>query len=288
MRDERYISFNLGPRSVRKVKRLLKSLRLLDLAKLDETGPLTGLCSIRLEANDSRLPRLLSELKSRGLTVIPRADRIYSPAELDAAPWLRLRLTTVGLLGGANLEQPYDYSRACTTCGAGSSPVPPLRADMNRMGKKLLDFTAHDGHLIATRDLAESLAGSGITGFGQRPVVHATGKPADGFCWLQITSEWPPLSSSSVVAKEDECPNCARAGHFDSWAEPTELHFPEVPSGVADFAATFEYFGVWRHPQMTRRPVGGARCNIVSQRCRQELLRTKVRHLSFAPVTISA
>jgi hypothetical protein len=64
---------------------------------------------------------------------------------------------TAGLLGGTNLGQEFDYASACIVCGAGAQPVPPILADLVRMGTKQLDVTAHDGLIIVARDLAERL-----------------------------------------------------------------------------------------------------------------------------------
>lgn len=287
MHDDRIVSFNLGAKRLRESRALLSRLALWDSAELEGPGPVRGLCSVRLAAVDPRLPELVEALRGLGHPEFPRAERIYSKAELATFPWLHLRVTTTGLLGGANLEQPYDYSDACSTCGAGSCPIPPLRIDAKRMGRKLLDVTAHDGQIVVARSLASTLKSAGLTGFEVHPVVHSTGKTADAFVWLRVTSQWQAFEPTSVVTTGDPCPECHRAGHYDSWAEPTELRYSVPPTVPCDLGQTYEYFGVWRM-QDQRKPVGGHRAILISQAFRRALIGAKVRHLQFDPVVLAA
>jgi hypothetical protein len=201
--------------------------------------------------------------------------------------WYRLVLETAGLAASVNLGQPFDFGRACRRCGAGAVPIAPLYIDAARMGKKALDATAHDLRIVVTRALAERLASEGLSGFEARPVAHKTEtrlRPEERFAWLEPTFEWPPFAARSAVAREDECPECRRSGHFDSSSPPTLLRYPGVPRGATDFGATFEYFGRWRAPGKTAPNVGGGRLAIVSERFRQVLLAAKVRHVRFEPI----
>jgi hypothetical protein len=287
MRDDRIVSFNLGARRLRESQALLSRLALWESAELEQSGPIVGFCLVRLAATDPRLPELVAALQDLGHPVVPRAERCYSGKELAAFSWFRLRVATAGLMGGVNLDQPYDFADACSTCGAGARPIPPLRIDANRMGKKLLDATAHDGQVIVASSLVSSLLSAGLTGFELRPVVHLTGRAANAFVWLQVTSQWQPFQPTSVVATSDPCPTCPRAGNFDSWAEPTELHYSAPPVDTTDIGHTYEYFGVWRLRD-ERQPVGGHRALLVSQAFRQALIDAKVRHLKFDPLVLVA
>jgi hypothetical protein len=287
MRDDRIVSFNLGARRLREARALLSRMALWDSARLEESGPVQGVCMVRLASSDPRLPELLAALRDLGHPVVPRADRTYSKKELDTFSWLRLRVATAGLMGGANLGQPYDFTDACTTCGAGSRPLPPLRIDANRMGQKLLDATAHDGHVVVHQSVLRDLRSAGLTGFEAGPVTHLTGRGADAFAWFQVTTHWHPFERTSSVTIDDPCPSCHRSGHFDCWAEPTELRYLQPPRGVSDIAATYEYLGVWQSPN-DRRPVGGQRALLVSRRFRQALIKANVRHLQFDPVAFAA
>lgn len=49
-------------------------------------------------------------------------------------------------------------------------PTPPLLADLGRMGKKKLDMTAHDGHLVISTDLAVAIDEGQLTGVELQPV----------------------------------------------------------------------------------------------------------------------
>ena len=201
--------------------------------------------------------------------------------------WFRLVVRTVGLFGGVNYEQPYDYTSACRTCGAGSEPVGPLVAQLSRMGRKLLDQTAHDGHLVATRGLADALVAASLTGLEVRPVRRAhAAVPDSGYCWLRVAFQWPPMAPTSGVVTEDLCPECRRTGYFDPSAVPGEWHYSRPPDHAADFGHTRERFGIWRAKAWPagRRGVGGAGGLIVSARARTLLESLRVRHLEYVPV----
>jgi hypothetical protein len=208
----------------------------------------------------------------------------------DADPWHLLRIRTAGLLATVNLGQAYDHSKACPTCGAGAKPVPPLLADLARMGKKPLDHSAHDGQLVTTRELVDAMIGAGLTGFVARSVTRRSSVLPDArFAWLDVTVEWPRLEPSSRVTIEDLCPRCQRGGHFDVLhGGETQLVYDRVPPDAADLNATWEYFGSWRPPAAMARkvPVGGARYVIVSERARQLFVQRRVRWLDFEPVIL--
>jgi len=203
--------------------------------------------------------------------------------------WFRLVLRTVGLCGGINYEQPYDYASACPMCGAGSEPVGPLIAQLSRMGRKLLDRTAHDGHLVATRGLADALVAACLTGFEVRPVRRAhVATPDAGYCWLRVVFQWPPMAPTSSVITEDRCTQCLRTGYFDAGPEPGEWHYLRSPDDAADFGYTWERFGIWRAKAWPagRRGVGGAGGLIVSGRARALLESLKVGRVEYVPVIL--
>jgi hypothetical protein len=165
--------------------------------------------------------------------------------------------------------------------------VPPLIADLARMGKKIVDVTAHDGRLITTRKFADALRAAGATGFTEQAVrSRGSDLPHPGFVWLDIIAEWPPLAPSSQFEREDPCPQCHRAGHFDVAGGGTRLVSRDAVDTVSDFNVTWEYFGVWRTVMTAARrlPVGGARWLIVSARARELFVAHKVRHVSFEPL----
>ena len=205
----------------------------------------------------------------------------------ESPVWFRLVVRTVGLCGGVNYEQPYDYANACPTCGAGSEPVGPLVAQLSRMGRKLLDQTAHEGHVVTVRGLADALVAAGMTGLEVRPVRRAhVAVPDSGYCWLRVAFQWPPMAPTSRVVTEDLCPQCQRTGYYDLGAEPGAWHYSRPPDDAADFGYTWERFGIWRAKAWTagRRGVGGAGGLIVSGSARALLESLKVRHLEYVPV----
>ncbi len=105
-----------------------------------------------------------------------------TPSDLDSAPFLRLMLRTVGLLGPGNAdnrESLFDFDNACKTCGAGARPRLPVHVPLASMGKKRMDFTAHCGLLIVARDLIQSLRTAKLSGFETFRVRDAKGKAQD-------------------------------------------------------------------------------------------------------------
>jgi hypothetical protein len=155
------------------------------------------------------------------------------------------------------------------------------------MGKKIIDCTAHDGCLVTTRRFADALGEAGATGCVARPVrSRGSERPDPEFVWLDVTTEWPPLTPASRLEHEDVCPQCGRAGHFDVAGGGTKLVSQAVPATACDFNATWEYFGVWRTSMTAqkREPVGGARYVIVSAKARELFLAHKVKHVTFEPL----
>jgi hypothetical protein len=204
--------------------------------------------------------------------------------------WHLLRVKTAGLLGGSILGQEFEYTGACIVCGAGARPVPPILADLARMGAKQLDVTAHDGLIIVARELAERFEAAGLTGFTSSPVHGRSPKaPHGSFRHVAISYVWPPSDESSRLATEDPCPVCRRAGHFDIHPTGTQLVYSAVPPAATDFGHTWEYFGTWHLvARAGRRPVGGQQFVIVSERARALLGSLHRRHLAFEPVVVRA
>jgi hypothetical protein len=201
--------------------------------------------------------------------------------------WFRLVVRTAGLAGGFNYRQAYDHAGACAVCGAGAIPVGPLVAELSRMGRKLLDRTAHDGHLVVTAGLADTLVGAGVTGVEVRPVRRPhRDVPDPGYRWLHVVFTWPAMASRSMVTTDDLCPRCRRTGYFDVGREAGEWRYAEPPVPPADFGYTWERFGYWRAAawEPGLRGVGGAGEVIVSSRARALLAACGVRHVEYLPV----
>lgn len=289
MQDYLFVSFFLGHKEGDAAKRLLADCDLLEVLEERRNrhawlGDIHLGVSLRLPKEDARLQRLLTRLAERGVDPFTRIDRTYTAAELDNAEWLELYVATAGLLGGVDYGQSYDRTQACLRCGAGSTPIPPLVADLGRMGKKDLDHLIYEGHLIASKRVADGLAG--LTGVELAP-VRSPRKPPDGrWRWLRIQSELPPMVSG--YKQEHGCILCGRAGHYGDFTEPATPTYAPLPKDLPDFNLTVEYFGDWgqRRDASQAHPVGGARGVVVSQRVRQRLLELKVRRLIWVPVTV--
>lgn len=286
VRDTRFIAFNLGAARIEATKDILRRAGLENSPGFRRDGILAGYFSVELPVADPRLSALVRELDTSKVDYSLRADRQYSERFLDRFPWLVLRIKTAGLLGGVNLEQTYDHTGTCPTCGAGSVPIAPLLAETSRMGRKAIDATAHDGHLVVTTALADAIESAGLNGFAFEPVSRSEDRDPDpAFRWLRIVAECRPLSPVSMLEIDDLCPACGRAGHYDAYSRSTEFWCQGWGDPGTDFNWTWEYFGRWRmNTKDVRQHVGGMRLPVVSQRVRSLFKKLKVRQVSFDPV----
>lgn len=292
MRDFTFISFFLGHDAGDLCRSLLSEYRLLEVARASKLNSVwqhgsDGGCMLRLPAGDSRLISLIQSLEEHGVSVFRRHDREFSKKELDAAPWLILRVATAGLLGGVDYDQPYDHSRACPICGAGAQPEPPLIAQITKVGKKMIDHLVYENHLIASRPVVSSLLALALTGLVAEPVRSPRKHPSQTHSWIRIHAAVSLLDASSLgLRREVPCTACERSGHY--WSSDS----PWVPSlrrePASDFSLSWQYFGDWtqnRSPNQVRA-VGGAQEIIVSQRARRVLRSARVRFLHWIPIEI--
>src|SRR5690349_17637057 len=140
MKDFLFVSFFMGHEKGEEADRILRACDLLETAKADRANRHSSLgeihfgVSLRLPWSDPRLHALLDRLRENGVEPFTRVDREYSAQELDEAEWLILRVATAGLYGGVDFGQAYSFQDACETCGAGADPVPPLIAEIGKMG----------------------------------------------------------------------------------------------------------------------------------------------------------
>ena len=291
------VAFFLGHSRGSEAKRLLKECGLLDEALTYHAnrdawghGVHTGV-HLRLRRDDPRVSELMERLRVLDPDASSYPEREYSAREIDEASWLWMTVATAGLWGGVDFNQGYDHARACSTCGAGAVVIPPLIADLGKMGRKDVEHVIHEGHLIARRLVADVLAKAGLSGFEAAPVRSPRGQPSKDFVWLRIGHELPPMCTDFEGAEVDPpCPACARSGYGVNGRGVFELRYDGLPRDLPDFNLTREY---WGDPRQQRRsaehpPVGGARMVVVSQRVRQALLAAKVRRLAWHPVGIAS
>jgi hypothetical protein len=284
MKDIWQVSFDVPTGSSVRVRRVLKACSLADIARA--IGPL---CIVKVPAGDTRIGELKNQLGEFGITASTRVTRHFTKRDLDRASWLKCKIRTVGVSGGATCgEQEFDWTGACPECGAGAVPSPLLLVELWRMGKKKVDATAHDGHIVVTSSVAKALRKARITGFELRGVRRPhLQRPDRDYRWLHVTSTWPPMEPTRVLEVDDLCPKCRRTGHFDSAARPSEFHYSHVPTQTADINTTWERFGYWRGPGFRGPGVGGMAGVIVSQKVRQVFSEQGVRLLDYVPVVFT-
>src|SRR5688572_21842220 len=188
-RDFVRVAFFLGHSRGRQAKQLLKECGLLEEALAYHPnrypwahGVHIGV-HLRLAKEDPRLAALLERLPALDPDASAYPEREYSKRELDDAAWLEMRIATAGMWGGVDYGQVYDHRDACPTCGAGAVVVPPLIADIGKMGRKDIDHVVYEGHRIARRDLVDMLLKAGLTGMQPSQVRLRRGKPSKDFVW---------------------------------------------------------------------------------------------------------
>jgi hypothetical protein len=273
-----FVSAPFGSDTTDKRRVVLEAMRVAGIEPALLGGPM-GL-SLCLEVSDSRLAPFLAGLRGAGVRFMCRAERRFTRGELDRSAWLLCRVATVGITASANLAQAFDRTAACRECGAGSRPIPPLLAELGRMGRKKIDHAAHDGQLVVTADLGLALKAAGLTGLSLHPVMGMPRGVVSGeYLWLRIDSELPPIADGSVFEREEPCDLCGRSGHFDTYEIPTELRYAPLPDGTCDFNRTYEYWGTWKHGR-----VGGKQWTVISQRARRAMLAAGARRLVFEPI----
>jgi hypothetical protein len=294
MQDFLFVSFFLGHDAGDRARRLLAECELLDIALTSRanrhawSGDVHFGVSLRLPVEDERLNTLLKQLRAAGEEPFTRLDREYSLEELDSADWLIMRIATAGLYGGVDYGQSYRFENACGTCGAGAELVPPLVAELGKMGKKDIDHLVYEGHFIVTKRIATALVKAGITGIEPTPVQTPRRPPSAHHVWLRITSEFPRLDESTTgYETEAPCTVCGRGGHYGSAKKPEVPRYKPVPGATPDFNRTWEYFGDWRQvrSETHSRPVGGSQGVVVSQRVRRVLQGLRVRRLVWIPMS---
>lgn len=294
MKDFLFVSFFLGHEAGHRARRLLAECDLLEVALASPynrdawRGKLHFGVSLRLPVEDPRLAPLLRRVRAAGETPFTRLDREHSQQELDSAEWLIVRSATAGLYGGVDYGQSYRFENACPTCGAGAELIPPLIAELGRMGKKDIDHLVYEGHLIVSKRLMLAFQKAGLTGFERGQVRLRRGAPSAQHFWLRITSEFPQLHESTTGYEiEAQCPVCGRAGHYGSATEAEAPRYNRVPIDASDFNRTWEYFGNWQQvrSETHTRPVGGGQGIVVSQRTRRVLQDLEVRRLVWIPMS---
>jgi hypothetical protein len=278
MTDYIYISHNFGKEGLLDLEKFLRKEDLINAANFNKEGITAGLCSIRLPENDNRLKVFIKEIEKTGNKPFIRFDREYSIKEMDNFEYMVLVIKTVGLENPSK-KQKYDYSSACKHCGAGVLPISPLLIPKNSMGKKLIDFTAHNNWLIFKKELAERIATLKLSGISFHPLI--IGRKENEFQWGRIDNILPKLHPSSKIRfNEAKCNFCENSGNFGNFESETKyIYSKEFKSLFKDFNSTFEFFGEWKYSKM-----GGQRLVIVNQKVRQFLLQEKVKNIAFVPI----
>ncbi len=281
MKDFLFVSSNFGKTKLNRLEDFLEEHDLIDIADYNKEGYLIGLCSIRLPVNDPRLKLFISMCKENSENPFIRFDREYSKPELDKFEYLKLTIKTVGL-ENPKPNQEFDFSQACSVCGAGVIPKIPLTIPKNKMGKRVLDCTAHNAWLIFHKKLTKLIEGHNFSGISFGPAI--VGKNSDDFLWGKIVNTLPKLDPSSKLNfNHSNCNKCENSGNFGNFdKESTIVYSTSSKSKFKDFNLTNEFFGEWEFSKL-----GGARLIIIKQSIRQFFINEKVKYLDYTPIAFN-
>jgi hypothetical protein len=177
-----------------------------------------------------------------------RRERVFTTAELEAAPllWLIIRTMEHGS-GGPHYGTQYDLSKACPSCGTGAIQTSSLRLNPSQIPNKGAILQTFDHDRLISSELAQALKEAKITGLTLRTAQSS--KDLIDLRWVQLLPnvELPPMASESRgIFRENPCRRCARDGYFHDVHAPTEIKYDSihvVPDKLPDAVHTYEYFG---------------------------------------------
>ncbi|SEL94945.1 hypothetical protein SAMN05444354_1102 [Stigmatella aurantiaca] len=127
--------------------------------------------------------------KGRAFFTYSHISRHYTRKELEAAELLQLLVRPTFEPPGEMCGTQYDDAVACPHCGAGAKQLTDLHLDVRRIPKKKALAVTIAGELVVAARLAEALLEKGISGADYRPVKHQTGKLAQQWRQLVVTSK---------------------------------------------------------------------------------------------------
>jgi len=206
--------------------------------------------------DEAKLKQFFAEAERQGFvgedTLSMRAEHIYTPVELRAAPLLYFILRTEEKgISGPWYGIRYDLSTACPQCGSGAVQTSPLYLKPSETPKKVAIFQTMNHEYLVSLEFAEVLKKAGITGLELRQArSYKEHKPLP---WMQIVSrkEMPPWRPSTIgftksnLESEKPCPHCNRDGYFHTGKVPLEIAYSKSqvnPDRLPDVIHTYEHF----------------------------------------------
>lgn len=209
---------------------------------------------------------------------MPPAKRTFTKEEIDLARFFLVRIGTSGLDNPKGLDDAFDYSDACPVCKASRIPKTNLHIPTNSMGKKMLDTNLRYGYLIFHVDLIAKIKNNDLRGIGF--VDCSVGRERSLFKEGKISNIFPRLADKSIVTIEDQCPECFKSGHYDTYTIYSEFWYKnhDLDNLTDDFYLTWEYYNWWKkgatHPRL-----------IVSKKCKELVFdKIKQRHIKLEPI----
>lgn len=209
---------------------------------------------------------------------MPPAKRTYTKEEIDSARFFLVRICTSGLDNPKESDNAFDYSKACPICKADRISKTNLHIPVNSMGRKLLDMNFRYGYLIFHENLVTLIINQGIKGIDF--VDCSVGREKSLFKEGKISNVFPKLSDKSIVLIENQCPNCLKSGHYDTYNVYPEFWHKrhDLDTLIDDFYLTWEYYSIWEkgatHPML-----------IISKKCKNLIFdKIKQRHIKLEPI----
>lgn len=207
-----------------------------------------------LAKEDERLPRLLEELRRRGVEWSERWYDVYSEEELDSARLLVVEPYIPGFHfdAGAEWGTTYDYAKGCSVCGTGAPQTSDLFMDsshVRKLKRHPMAWTYYDD-LVISEFVVDALQKAGATGLLLRGV--RSGKKSKrhdpketGHKQLCAVRTLPPVSPRTIgLATEKQCPVCKRDGFRGMNEAPLRIAYrAEDVAQIDDVNESWEWFG---------------------------------------------
>lgn len=267
MEPGRYVVAQVQPEDWVALRRLVAELDPESCWGSDEKYVRAGLRTVLSEARFAEFARRFAAIAPTGL-LTTYAEKIWSPAELDEADWLRVEVVSPAPTpSGPQVGSEYDTRDACPECWAGARLVGPLkiRSPVALAGGSLL--RAWNGELLFAAPVVRTLSGCGLE---FRPLE------VPGWWSAQATETLPPAAGGVLL--QWGCRACGRSGFRPDPEAATDLAYrPYRPAH--DVVCTWEGFGPYNRGNVLSHPA-----LVVRQSLRRRLLRWAPDSCEFFPV----
>lgn len=201
-----------------------------------------GLYEVTFEDDAEGAAALMNVLRREEITWSERVAHVYADDEVWKFPVVVIRPPVAGS-GGPQWGNTYDFHDACTSCGTGARPRPPLIVEGKSFPRAAPLLETEDGELLIDPALVDRLASR----YGaQLSIIDVRTSEGVDLSWKALVDlpRLPHLSSASVgLERERPCELCSRDGYFFSANDAILLHADITAADAPPIAFTAEHFG---------------------------------------------